>query len=213
MFHKLTLAPALLVDYLDKLAKLRSAGAYQSHFAKYGSKTRTSAFVAVALCSVVDADAARFEFLPEPPPPPCWCVSFCGFVSLDYAVRAYSASCVSYIWTLPSLAIAFCRPSSARSGRRDIAHVFKNSRQARFRLPLERHINNTLLASSAGILPDRLPLPPRQSPASLVLKTDDMAYSSSFLARLRARSRSLKLQPAATGPMDLSEFYTNKGRV
>ena len=30
------LAPALLVDYLDKLAKLRSMGAYQQHFAKYG---------------------------------------------------------------------------------------------------------------------------------------------------------------------------------
>ena len=29
-------APALLVDYLDKLAKLRSMGAYQQHFAKCG---------------------------------------------------------------------------------------------------------------------------------------------------------------------------------
>ena len=41
-----------------------------------------------------------------------------------------------------------------------------------------------------------------------------MAYSSSDASGSGSgRSRSLKLQPTATGPMDLSEFYTNKGYV
>ena len=41
-----------------------------------------------------------------------------------------------------------------------------------------------------------------------------MAYSSSDASGSgSSRSRSLKLQPTATGPMDLSEFYTNKGYV
>ena len=41
-----------------------------------------------------------------------------------------------------------------------------------------------------------------------------MAYSSSDTSGSGSgRSRSLKLQPTATGPMDLSEFYTNKGYV
>ena len=41
-----------------------------------------------------------------------------------------------------------------------------------------------------------------------------MAYSSSDTSGSgSSRSRSLKLQPTATGPMDLSEFYTNKGYV
>ena len=46
------------------------------------------------------------------------------------------------------------------------------------------------------------------------LNPDDMAYSSSDTSGSGSgRSRSLKLQPTATGPMDLSEFYTNKGYV
>ena len=41
-----------------------------------------------------------------------------------------------------------------------------------------------------------------------------MAYSSSDTSGSGSgRSRSLKLQPTATGPRDLSEFYTNKGYV
>ena len=64
------LAPALLVDYLDKLAKLRSMGAYQQHFAKYGLEDADFGVCSEALCSVVDAYDARFGFLPEPPPPP-----------------------------------------------------------------------------------------------------------------------------------------------
>ena len=41
-----------------------------------------------------------------------------------------------------------------------------------------------------------------------------MAFSSSDTSGSGSgRSRSLKLQPTATGPMDLSEFYTNKGYV
>ena len=64
------LAPALLVDYLDKLAKLRSMGAYQQHFAKYGLEDADFGACSEALCGVVDAYDARFGFLPEPPPPP-----------------------------------------------------------------------------------------------------------------------------------------------
>ena len=64
------LAPALLVDYLDKLAKLRSIGAYQQHFAKYGLEDADFGVCSEALCGVVDAYDSRFGFLPEPPPPP-----------------------------------------------------------------------------------------------------------------------------------------------
>ena len=45
-------------------------------------------------------------------------------------------------------------------------------------------------------------------------RTSGMAYSSSDTSGSGSgRSRSLKLQPTATGLMDLSEFYTNKGYV
>ena len=55
---------------MDKLAKLRSMGAYQQHFAKYGLEDGDFGVCSEALCSVVDAYDARFGFLPEPPPPP-----------------------------------------------------------------------------------------------------------------------------------------------
>jgi hypothetical protein len=64
------LAPALLVDYLDKLAKLRSVGAYAHRFAKFGLEDLDFAVASEALCGVVDAYDARFGYLPEPPPPP-----------------------------------------------------------------------------------------------------------------------------------------------
>lgn len=64
------LAPALLVDYLDKLAKLRSVGAYAHRFAKFGLEDADFAVASEALCGVVDAYDARFGYLPEPPPPP-----------------------------------------------------------------------------------------------------------------------------------------------
>ena len=62
----LNLAPALLLNYVDKATKLRDARAFLHKYERAGLEDADLAAAIESLCEVVDDYDARFGYLPSP---------------------------------------------------------------------------------------------------------------------------------------------------